>query len=125
MLWCVIGAVVLVLAVGLLLLLRGRRRSQRTPVGGAAVAGYPMPGPALMPGQGSVLGAPPAGTSSDVFAASRPAEQAAPPTPIQQASGAISVGATTSTTAMKYCPACGAAHDPEDHFCPECGKPVT
>ncbi|MGH3564011.1 MAG: zinc-ribbon domain-containing protein [Mycobacterium sp.] len=23
-----------------------------------------------------------------------------------------------------FCPSCGAAHRPENHFCPRCGKPL-
>jgi len=145
-LWPVVGAVVLVLALalGLLLLLRGRRRSQLAPVGGAGVAGYPMPGPVPMPGpmpgpvpipgQGSVFGAPTAGIPGDVSRAWHPGEQATPLTPTQQgtpeetgAAQPAGVGAAQplATTEPHFCASCGAEHHPTEKFCPNCGKQIS
>jgi LPXTG-motif cell wall-anchored protein len=146
--------VVLAVAAGLLLLLLRRRRTPQFAGAGAPMPSYPMqgPGPYPMPGSVPTQGFAPetsqTGPSSQMAATAPPPQMAAtappPPTPesadsavigrvstgpISGPSGTQPAGGDTTTsqtgTVGNFCPACGAAHRPDDHFCPQCGKTVT
>jgi serine protease Do len=140
-LWIVIGAVVVAaVAAGLLLLLLRRGRTPKFAGAGPAMGGYAMPGGAggMYPTQAQMPGASPSGPMT------QPAATVAPPpsseqlgSPAMSGASAAPVGsgntyptgggdATAGQTmaAGKYCPSCGAGHEPDDHFCPQCGKPM-
>jgi serine protease Do len=136
-LYIVGGGVALVLAgtFGALVLLMRRRR--RTPqfAGGPPVPGYPMQGPPPSPPQGWMPPLRPqqTGPKIETPAASQPVAAgpgslsggATDPPPaggVEQASGNTLTNHTTA--AGQFCGSCGAAHRPDDHFCPGCGKPV-
>lgn len=128
--WYVVGGIGLAsaAAVVVLLVLRRRRGAQPAIVGGAPVPSYPVPGPPPMPG--------PAPRDGQAPSPSRPST-ATPegPYPAAPESSAATSGSTTeasgdtllsgvSTHTGNFCASCGARHGPEDHFCPECGKPL-
>jgi hypothetical protein len=48
-----------------------------------------------------------------------------PPVTISDTSSITSTSSTTSETAFKFCPYCGAPLQPDYQFCPGCGKPIT
>ncbi len=104
--WYIIGGVVLVvvLAAGLLLLMMRRRGRRLALAGGAAIPGYPTGAPPMMAQQGSGM--------------SGAAWSPAPTSPVGDGAP------TTTETEHKFCGSCGAPHRSDDHFCPECGKPV-
>lgn len=134
--WYIIGGgIVLVVAgaLGALVLLMRRRPPQFA--GGPPVPGYPMQGPPPNPMQGWMPSQPPRQPSPNVGtpAASQPV--AAGPgamsggtTEQPPAGGVEQVGGNTltnhTTATGQFCGSCGAAHRPDDHFCPRCGKPV-
>lgn len=48
-----------------------------------------------------------------------------PPVTISDTGSTTSTPSTTSETAFKFCPYCGAPLQPDYQFCPGCGKPIT
>jgi len=48
-----------------------------------------------------------------------------PPITISDTGSTISTSSTTSETAFKFCPYCGAPLQTDYQFCPGCGKPIT
>lgn len=139
MMWYVIGGVALVGAAavgGLVLLLRRRRTPQFAGAGGAPGYGYPMPGwpPGESPrqvGPNGELSAPQPGAPSPTPTPTTDPAVAGgdPPQPAPGGGGRLSDADTLTTASAEagpghFCGACGAAHRPEDRFCPQCGKPV-
>jgi serine protease Do len=140
-LWIVIAAVAaLAVAAGLLFLLLRRRRTPQFAAAGPATGDYRTPGGVggMYPMQAPMPGPSPNGPIT------QPAATLAPPPPSEHlGSPAMSGGpaapagggsiyptgggdttAGQTSAAGKYCPSCGAGHEPDDHFCPQCGKPM-
>lgn len=103
--WYIVGGTVAVLAAaaGLLLLILRRNRRRFAVAGGPSVSAYPAVS-TMTALQGTSVGG-----SSWTAPSTGPSENAVAPA----ASGHL------------FCASCGAPHQPDDHFCPDCGKPVT
>jgi serine protease Do len=135
--WYIIGGGVALVVAGTLgaLVLLMRRRRPRQFAGSGPVPGYPMQGPPSTPMQGWMPAHPPPQVGPNIETPAARQTVAADPGAISgdtteppPVAGVEQFGGNTltnQTTAVgHFCGSCGAARQPDDHFCPQCGKPV-